>query len=258
MSLRPRSPQPEWAWRAARGELPDLAWVDATIETHRQLYRMTEDDGGVRFQAVPYSHFAPPVMTEAAAEAQRGGQATLQEALILLLARPEWMIATRDRLWTPTTAFPPVLARLTQAYGIGPALHRLDPDVLVRLVALLPSWYPRRGSLSAARQVLTTADRPEKADGAAAAVDRPTMTHEVMAIHSLAWWEARVVPGAAPAYRIERGHLLFQPASAFAALRREDVLVPLSAEPASAGGLARLLPPWAVLRPTLLAPEAQP
>jgi hypothetical protein len=254
MTTLTRAPQLEWSHRSARGELPDLGWVDATVEVHRSLYRaVAGEDAPLRFQSIPYSLFAPPLMTEAAAEAQTAGRATLQEALLLLYARPEWIIANRGRLWTPTTPIPAVLIRLCAAYGVAPELHRADPEVLLRLVALLPSWFPRRGSLPAARQVLEAARL--EAEGAAHAAEAPDLRGEILCCHSAAWWEARAAKGARPALRIQAGLVLFQPPSGGWPLRKEDVALPIAT--AAAGLLSRLTPPWAVLRPTLPA-EASP
>jgi hypothetical protein len=199
-------------------------------------------------------------MAESALEAQRAGRATLQEALILLFARPEWLIATRSRMWTSSTPLPTLLARLAEVYGVAPELHRGEADVLLRLSALLPSWHARRGSLPAARQVLDAAEVPALAAGSGPqgqSADGSSLSQEILCCHSLEWWEARALPGASPALRVQQGMVLFQGSQPGWVLRREDVLVPHRPEPARPEGLSRLLPPWAVLRPTL-STEAQP
>ena len=37
------------------------------------------------------------------------------------------------------------MAILAESYGISPALHNSDRDVLARVLARMPSYYPRRG-----------------------------------------------------------------------------------------------------------------
>lgn len=256
MSLLARLPTLEWCHRTAAGQHADLAWVDGTVEVHRETFGAVETPEGVRFQHVPYAGFQPPSMLEAQQQAQARGAPTLQEALLLLFARAEWLVATRERWWTPLTPTPASLAPLVEVYGIERALHRSDAAALARLVALLPSWYPGRGTVAAAERVLVALEsgplpevRSLQQDGPAPAC----LVDEVFVCRSVEFWEARWTDGASTSLRIQGGVLLFQAETPGVVLRREDVAIAWSpTEPANAA-LARLLPPWTLFRPFLAA-----
>lgn len=260
MSVLVRLPVLEWCHRTAAGAHPDLEWADGTVEVHAETYRTVEgEDGAVRFQHVPYAGFQPPSMLEAQQVAQARGVATLQEALLLLFARPEWHLAARDRVWTSLTAAPPVLRRLVEAYGIERALHRDDPEALARLVALLAVWFPSRGTHAAATRVLDAAAVAAPGELRTLAADGPqppALEREVFVCRATAFWEARCPDGASTAMRIEGGVLLFQTPAVEVPLRREDVAMAWRPEATGATALWRLLPPWTLVRPYLTAEPA--
>lgn len=260
MSVLVRLPVLEWCHRTAAGELPALDWVDTTVEVHPETFRAVEaDDGAVRFQHVPYAGFQPPSMLEAQQAAQARGVPTLQEALLLLFARPEWHLAARDRAWTSLTAVPPVLRRLVEAYGIERALHRDNPEALARLVALLAVWFPARGTHAAATRVIEAAAAPPPGELRTLDVDGPqppALEREVFVCRATTFWEARCPDGAATAMRIEGGVLLYQTPSVDVPLRREDVALAWRPETTGTTTFWRLLPPWTLVRPYLTAETA--
>lgn len=235
--MNPRLPELEWAAQSAAGELVQLQWVDTSLDPRHPP--LTHDRG--RFFALPYTAFLPPAMVEAAQQAQAQGQAPGIEVLMLLLARIEWLMATQNVLWTSLSPAPALLATLVETFGIEPAIHRHDPAVLARLVALLPAWFPYRGPAARAAQVLTCADHalPALRDERRP----PELAQEVLVCHRVRWWKNR--GEVKPVYKIEGGLLRFQPAEPLP-LRREDVLWIWSGPLPPA--LPRLLPPWATLR----------
>ncbi len=258
-----RLPHLEWCHRTAAGQHADLAWVDATLELHADTYRaVAGEDGVVRFQHFPYAAFTPPAMFEEAAAAQRRGEATLQEGLLLLFARVEWLIVSREQLWTSLTPAPYVLAALVEAYGVGPEVHGHHDEVLARLAALLPDWYPSRGTVAAARRVLACAEMERDAEHVYTIDDAgptpPVLAGEVLVCRSLAFWAARVGDTGETVHRIENGVLLFQTPTPRFELRREDIVVAWSPGRHLSGELLRLLPPWTVLRPVVNAPPESP
>lgn len=250
-----RLPVLEWCHRAASGGVGELGWVDTTLEVNREIYRVTESDSGaVQFQHLPYAGFQPPSMLDAERVAAARGTVTLQECLLLLFARLEWSIAARGRLWTELSFHPAQLAALVEAYGVEPSVHRGDPEVLARLVALLPSWFPSRGTVAAARRLLAAAEPDEPPDTRCRAEDGPTpavLHHELFACHSLAYWEERWTDGTAVELRIEQGVVLFQPDLPTVVLRREDLAVAWRPGQPLLSALLRLMPPWTVVRPYL-------
>jgi hypothetical protein len=270
-----RLPVLEWSHRTAAGQHEGLDWVDATVEAHADAYRVVADeDGVVRFQHFPYAAFLPPAMLEETAAAQARGEATLQECILLLFARFEWLILSRELLWTSLSPVPRLLAALVQAYGVGPEVHDHHEETLARLTALLPDWFPSRGTLAAARRVLACAELDGAARGATtrdeAGATPPLLAGEVLACRSLSFWASRRVETARPDvtrpdptrpvvtdYRIAGGVVLFQTRSPQFELRREDVVVPHEVGGRVSGELVRLLPPWTVLR-TVLTAERSP
>lgn len=257
MTTLARLPELEWCHRNAAGAQADLAWVDTTLEVHRTVFGAVEAPDRVRFQHLPYGGFQPPSMLEAGRELQDRGTVTLQEALILLFARVEWQVATRDRTWTALSAHPRGLVRLVEAYGVEPSVHRADPAVLARLVSLLPSWYPGRGTAAAARRLLDVAwpdEGPALPDLRCLAEDGPApsaLVNELFACRSVEFWDARWTDGARVELRVAREIVLYQSETPGIVLRREDVAVAWAPDGPAAGPLHRLLPPWAIFRPFL-------
>lgn len=258
-----RLPHLEWCHRTSAGEHEDLDWVDTTLELHADTYRTVAGaDGILRFQHFPYSAFTPPAMFEEAAAAQERGEPTLQEGLLLLFARVEWLIASRQQLWTCLTPVPPVLVALVEAYGVGPEVHGRDNETLARLAALLPDWFPSRGTVAAARRVLKCAELESAAEYVYTRDDSgPTpavLEGEVLVCRSLAFWAARVGDTGETTHRIQNEVLLFQSATPRFELRREDMVVVWSPGRHLSVELLRLLPPWTVLRPVVNAPSETP
>lgn len=252
-----REPILEWAQRSAAGDLEGLDWVDADLDPSRPAFIQREDVEGRRtFHHLPYTAFLPPSVAEAAVEAQRRGRATLHEALALIYARQEWLIASRDHMWSPLSAVPGLLAQMVEAFGIGPELHCHRPDVLARLTAILPRWHPRRGTVEKALEVVEAAEDEGDEPLCVAYVDEdgedpdfPSLRDEVFRCRDDEWWRRRRQDGAAAHYQIADGLLRFQPAKGPAfVLQREDVLVEWDPERTLPRNLMRLLPAWAELR----------
>lgn len=250
-----RTPDLEWSHRSAAGGTEDLQWVDARIDPDRRPFLQEELPDGRKFSHIPYPLFMPPVMSQAAANAQAQGQATMAEGLLLLYARAEWLIHSRRWLWSPLSPVPRLLAYMVEAFGIEKELHRNDPEVLSRLAGMLPTWHPSRGTVDRAREVLECTGDTEQARHAAF-VQRdgerplsPNLRDEVMACRSVDFWVARKDPEATPHYRIDNGFLKFQPSAGDAfVLRREDVLLEWREKSKLPRQLARLLPAWTVVR----------
>ncbi len=263
MTTLARLPHLEWSHRTSAGDHVGLDWVDATVEAHADAYRMVESaDGTIRFQHFPYAAFLPPAMLEEAAAAQQRGESPLQESLLLVFARIEWLILSRDLLWTSLTPVPALLAALVQAYGVGPEVHDHHDETLARLAAILPDWFPYRGTLAAARRLLACAEL-ESVAGRAYTRDEATpwlLSGEVLACRSLSFWAARAASSDAACptdHRIVNGVLLFQVDVPRFELRREDLAVPWEPGQGPSLELVRLLPPWTVLRPVLMSsPES--
>jgi len=250
-------PTVEWSRRAAAGELEGLDWVDTDAPPGGEAFRQREDgEGRRRFRHLPYTSFLPAPIREAAEAARRAGRSTAHEALLLVFARSEWHIAARSRLWTPLTPVPRLLASLVEAFGVDPDLHRHDPQVLARLAALLPAWYPLRGTVERALVLLRVADDEERSTKLATlrddgpTPDKPPLRDELFACRSAEWWRRRRTDGAQPAYRISEGWLRFQPAEGAGAyvLQQEDVLIEWRPGRAVPRNLMRLLPVWSDFR----------
>jgi len=253
-------PTLDWSQRAAAGELEGLDWVDTDDSPGRPAFRQREDGAGRRrFRHLPYTSFQPPPIRTAAREARRVGRSTAHEALLLVFARTEWQVAARDWLWTPLSSAPKLLASLAEAYGIDPDLHRHDPEVLPRLVALLPAWYPLRGTVERALVLLRVARSPERGTPMATLrddgpePDAPPLRDELFACRSARWWRRRGTAKARPAYQIVDGWLRFQPPEGQGAygLQQEDVLIEWKPGRAVPRNLMRLLPVWSDFRLTV-------
>lgn len=258
--LSAQTPVLAWAEASARGALEGLAWVGVGQE---ESYALREGaDGAVRWHGQDRRARLPPPIADAMGQAEAEGAPTAWEGLTLTLARAEWLVASRGLLWTPSSPAPRLLARLVEAAGVEPVLHRGDPDRLRRLAALLPRWTPRRGRVDGALTVLAAAGAPGAAlvppatdprdeDSTAAS---PT-AGEVFAAHGGAFWAKRQVPDRDAVLRISGGLLRYQPRQdASTALRREDLVLRVGAGLPSARDLFRLLPAWTVARP--VAPPA--
>ncbi len=250
-------PTLDWSQAAAAGELEGLAWVDTDDATGRPAFRQREDgEGRRRFRHLPYTAFLPGSVRRAARRAQQAGRTTAHEALLLVFAEAEWRIAARRWLWSPLSSAPRLLASLVEAYGIDPDLHRHDPEVLARLVALLPAWYPLRGTVERALVLLRVARSEDRGTPMATLRDdgprpaEPPLRDEVFACRSGEWWRRRGSSSVRPEYRIEAGWLRFQPREGDDAyvLQQEDVLIEWRPGREVPRNLMRLLPVWSDFR----------
>ena len=254
--LASRLPALEWAHRSAAGILEGMGWVDTDLSTDHAPYRQREHavEGRI-FSHLPYTAFLPPPVAEDAVEAQRMGQVPAWEALYMVFARLEWLLASRQYLWTPLSPIPELLAFLVEAFGIDPTLHQRQPAVLARLTAVLPYWHPQLGTVEKAFEILERAESDDQ-DTALAYLDRdgeiplsPSLFDEVCACRSVGWWARRREMEAAPQYRISGGFLRFQPMDGGSfVLRREDVLVEWTPPDPLPRKLMRLLPVWTEFR----------
>jgi hypothetical protein len=262
-TLAARTPGLEWAHQAAANELEGLAWVDTRLDP--DLVPMRQSRAArqkTQFRHQPYMRYLPPVVVEAALEAQAQGTVSGWEVLMMLFARMEWTIRGRRYLWAPYSPIPRLLATLVETYGVEVGIHQNDPERLGRLTALLPVWHPHRGSVSRARELLALCDAEEdlagaiSADGDSGGQPAARLQDEVFACHDLAWWSHRATGEADSEYRISAGFLRFQPTDANAfALRREDVLIHWTPGRPLPHHAVRLLPAWMVVR--LAAPTGR-
>lgn len=252
-----REPALEWATRSGSGELEDLGWVAAEVSPELRPLRQFDDESGRRrFRHYPYTLFLPPAVAQAAEQLQRAGHPTAWEGLVLLFARTEWTMASRDYLWTPSSPAPALLGSLVEAFGIEAALHRRDPDTLRRLTALLPSWHPTRGTVARARDVLESCELQHELESVTTLDESgriprsPKLDDEVFTCHVALWWQLRRQDRSAPEYRITDGYLRFQPADDAAkwVLRKEDVLLTWRPGGDVPKAALRLLPSWSVVR----------
>lgn len=256
-SLAEREPTLEWASRSADGQLDGLDWADTDLDPTGVPFSQRLTAGGeIAFRHLPYTAFLPPPIAEAALDAQRRGQATLHEALLLVFARIEWVIASRDFLWSPLSPVPLVLAHLAEAFGVGEELHRGRPAALARLTAILPRWHPRRGSVERALEVIQAVEAEDDEPLCVAYLDEdgedpdfPSLRDEVLRCRDAEWWRRRQQEGAEARYEVADGLLRFQPAKGPAfVMQKEDVLLEWDPERSLPRNLMRLLPAWAELR----------
>jgi hypothetical protein len=259
-----RTPDLEWAHRAANGEMEGLSWVAAEIHPDHKPWRQFDQAGERKFRHRPYSYWQPPSLVQASMEAQRAGVPTAWEALLVVFARTEWMMKTRDYLWTPHSPQPLLLGTLVESFGIDSSLHQRSPDVLRRLTALLPTWHPYRGTVPRAREVLDLCGMSDQLKNATTEQEsgkipkKVDMEGEVMACHVDRWWSLRRQAESSSALVIQGGLLRFQPKEDDQkwVLRREDVLVEWSAGGALPREALRLLPAWSVVRLARKLPKA--
>lgn len=245
---------PEIAWSESAAESHDLGWVGTRAEP--SLSQRADAGGVVRFYGADRRATLPPPVVEAMDEAAARGEPTAWDGLTLLLARAEWLVASRGLLWTPSSAVPALLARLVEAAGVDSSLHRGDPARLRRLAALLPR--ARSGSLASAVEVLRAAGEDGQADAPLprAHAASSAMDDEVFVARGGAYWARRAT--GAPILRVVGGLLRLEPgADAAVELRCEDL--PLRVDPRAPPprDLVRLLPVWTVPRPVVLPPEKE-
>lgn len=255
----------------AAGRMRGLGWADGTIaRRHPPFQRVDSPDGVERFQHIPYGYFLPPLMVTAAQESQQRGEPTVLESNLLLFAWVEWLIATRGKLWSANSPMPELLAVLVEAFGIEAELHREDPAKLMRLVARLPTWYPHRGSIERALQLLeetlglTLPITAVSEDSEQPLGQALTVEEEVLSCRGADWWQQRRSEGAAhvrsagqSAMRIQDGMLRFQSMEQDVfPLVREDILVSCSPNEPFPTVLTRVLPAWVSLRVVALDGDA--
>ncbi len=258
-----------FARASASGALERGPWVDLDPDPTLPPHRVRPGpDGGARFGHLPYAAFLPPPMATALVEAHARGEAGLFEAVLVMMARPEWLVASRSMWLGPLSPQPMLLAELVEACGIDRAVHRDEPALLARLAALLPDWRLRRGQLAAALRVLE--------DGAGASAPGPVQQgpggpaepalaarHEAIACRAASWWTARLRASQAPALWIRGGFLRCTgpdvatgPDAATDPLDRlpQDLCLAHAPGASPPARLLRLLPLWTSLR--LFTPAA--
>lgn len=251
-----RSALLEWAMRSATGELKGLDWVDTNLGPRRGAHAVEfNEDGEALFRHMPYTRFLPGPMAEAMVQAQERGEISAMEAVMMLMAKPEWMLLARPLIWSPQSPEPRLLAWMLERWGVEPEVHRHQPDRLSRIATRLPRWRPHRGTLAAAREMLEEGARErvqfrvtDRTQGGAVP-GRPDLRDEAFTCREDRWWARRQRPGAAPAYRIEGGVMRHQPAEGpVFELVQEDVLIELMDGARFSRQLVRLLPAWASVR----------
>ena len=251
-----RTPALEWAHRAASGEMDGLSWVSTDIHPEFVPYRQFDENEQRRFRHRPFSRWQPPALVDAAVQAQRAGVPTAWEAMLLVFARTEWLMKSREYLWTPHSPQPQLLGTLVESFGVDASLHARNSDVLRRLTALLPTWHPYRGTVERAREVLDICGMSDQLAKATTQAEsgiipaQPGLEGEVMACHVSRWWALRRQPDSSMALRIEDGLVRFQAEDDAQkwVLRREDVLVEWAAGTTLPRQALRLLPAWSVVR----------
>lgn len=260
-NLALRLPDVEWSFRSGEGRLGGLTWVDLALDPDLSSYRLTSPEDHGAFRAFQFLGQLPTWVADQTLLAARRGRPTAWEGLALLFARPEWLVASREHLWAPWTPYPHLLAYLAESFGVGRNLHEDDGERLARLAALLPTWYPSRGRLDKAREVLAACDKAAALDAAREEGDPEAdaqLPEEVLCCHGARWWLARQEEEAVPEYRISGGFLKFQSkAGPRFRLRREDLVLGVDPEQRPHVDSFRLLPVWAAVRFTV-SPATSP
>ena len=245
--LKVRIAQLDWSLLSSTDQLNDLKWVDSHIQFSHQPF--IEKDH--LFAHRPYGYFLPPAMVEAAQKAQAYGEPTVLEGLLLLNAKVEWLIETRKYLWSPLSPVPKLLDSLADAFGISCELHQNKPDVLLRLAAVLPKWYPHRGTVQRARFLIEkTIGIPLKVGTQQKGSKPMALDNEAMMCRSVTWWRHRSSKRSqSPNMRIKDGILQFQPddGQSYPALI-EDTVVEWCKGDEFPVELTRLLPPYGSVR----------
>lgn len=254
-----RLPEVEWAYQSGQGELDQLQWVDGRLDPNLPPLRAVGVNGDTQFRHYAYLTVVPTYLADIAQDDQERGRPTAWEALTLLFARPEWTVASRNMLWAPHSPYPGVLAQMVEAFGVERNTHRFDRARLARLAALLPSWYPGRGRLDAAREVLSACDELDTVGvihGQNDEAPEALVKNEILCCRGADWWRARQQKGAAPSYRISKGFVRYQDEEGPGwQMRHEDFLVQLPTDGKLSLSVHRLLPAWASVRLTT-EPEA--
>ena len=238
----------EWARRASADGLPGLGWVEGDL-SGPDMSAVPAPDGELRFRGPHPRGLIPGPMLDAAIEAQQAGELPLAEVIMALLARPAWLTACRELLWSPLSPTPALLEERVEAAGISVELHRHDPDRLACLTARLPAWQPGRGTVTAALGLLERA-LGEEVRCRVLAGDQASASEldaELVSARSGAWWAARLASNARAVWRVEQGFLRATGLSGCRA-PREDVFVILSRGQGLPTGLLRLLPAGITLR----------
>ncbi len=252
-----RTPDLAWSHAAAAGQLDGLRWVERGFDRDEREKgrRLPPENGHPRFQQRSYGQLLPPPIAEAIMDAQAEGFITAWEVLLMLFARPEWMVAARKQVWAPWSFTPLLLAQLVEAFGVESSLHRNDPECLARLVALLPRWHPHRGTVERAEEILDAAGEAPQVRGVySGAAAEEQITSEAFTCRGEDWWVSRSRDGQA-AYRIEGGVLRHQPTDGAAfPPQREDILLHVQEGEPLPLDLLRLLPAWTVVRPVVSDP----
>ena len=245
--LKVRIAQLDWSLLSSTDQLEKLNWVDSQIQFSHQPFIEKDQLYAHR----PYGYFLPPAMVEAAQQAQEYGEPTVLEGLLLLNARIEWLIETRKYLWSPLSPIPKLLDSLADAFGVGSELHLNKPDVLLRLAAVLPKWYPHRGTVQRARFLIeNTIGTPLNVTTQQDNEKPMALDNEVMMCRSVTWWRHRISKRSrSPKMRIKDGILQFQPdgGESFPALV-EDTVVEWCKGEEFPVQLTRLLPPYGSIR----------
>lgn len=316
-NLRLRVPALEWSVLEGRGELSGLTWVDSNIDVEQESFSVREHShfpvvqqnilpdvsyqesirqrhgfqgelriaGQVQFKHRSYERYLPKIMTTSAQDAQIRGEPTVLEGMHLLYARVEWLMKARPYFWSSLSPVKDLMAILAESYGISPALHNSDRDVLARVIARMPSYYPRRGKVKEAISLWKeTLEKPldieiAHSDMNGAYPTNPDLRDEVFICHRSEWWSNRLPKGVRESIkeeqkrkrsssddaddsqssnpvlfpmnmRIENGVLRFQLDDIHhqVPVVKEDILIKTSSEKEIPSDFFQLLPNWTSVR----------
>lgn len=256
----------QWASDTAKGKNDSLEWVDSQIYDYSASFRVKEErersQARKLYRHRPYGAYLPRSMRQAAIVAQENGEPTVLEALQLLFARMEWLIASRRYFWSPMSPLPRLLALLVEALGVDAEIHRNDQEVLSRLVARLPTWSPSRGTVEGAVDLLTeTVGEKISLQTASQKKDGPTpiqpdLVQECFACHDVDWWKRRTPDVSKKETEMEMtissGFLTYQSSTEPVPLHPEDILVGWKKSEKFPINLLRLLPAWVSVRVVVL------
>ena len=309
-NLRLRVPALEWSVLEGRGELSGLTWVDSSIDAEQEPFSVREHPlsrtqknilsdmsyqesiqqrhgfqgelqivGQVQFKHRSYEKYLPKIMTTSAQDAQIRGEPTVLEGMHLLYARVEWLMKSRPYFWSSLSPVKELMAILAESYGISPALHNSDRDVLARILARMPSYYPRRGRAKEAISLWKeTLEKPldieiAHPDTNGSYPTSPDLRDEVFICHRSEWWFNRLPKGVSENIkeeqkrkhdenrslssvsfpmnmRIEGGVLRFQLDDVHhqVPVVKEDILIKTSSEKEIPSDFFQLLPNWTSIR----------
>ena len=230
-NLRLRVPALEWSVLEGKGELRGLSWVNSSIDMDAEPFSVQEHGvyenisipdssfplrdmrqvhgfrgelqvmGHVQFKHRSYEKYLPKIMTLSAQNAQMRGEPTVLEGMQLLYARVEWLMKSRPYFWSSLSPVKDLMAILAESYGISPALHNSNRDVLARVLSRMPSYYPKRGNVKNA--LMLWKDTLERSldveiahlDTHGAFPSNPDITDEVFICHRSEWWIRRLPKG---------------------------------------------------------------